>query len=82
MIKGYIWKNYNENDEKEMKALTGFEPVHNGKRMDCLLAATLPTELSKLTTNNFQNHTWLLNMQPKYFDFNVFLQSIKWKHAH
>ena len=23
----------------------GFELVHNGKRMDCLLAATLPTEL-------------------------------------
>ena len=31
---------YNKNDKKEMKALIGFEPVHNGKRMDLLLAAT------------------------------------------
>ena len=40
---------YNKNDEKEMKALIGFEPAHNGKRMDFLLAATLPTELYMLT---------------------------------
>ena len=39
-----------------MKALMGFEPAHNDKRMKFLLAATLPTELSMLT-NNFQNHT-------------------------
>ena len=60
MIKGYIWKYYTiKNDEKEMKALMRFEPAHNGKRMDFLLAATLslPTELSMLTTNTFQNHT-------------------------
>ena len=25
---------YNKNDEKEMKALVGFEPAHYGKRMD------------------------------------------------
>ena len=48
---------YNKNDEKEMKALMGFEPAHNGKRMDLLLAATLPTELSILITITFQNHT-------------------------
>ena len=35
-----------------MKALMGFESVHNGK-IDLLLAATLPTELSMLTTNSF-----------------------------
>ena len=40
-----------------MKALMEFEPVHNGKRMEFLLAATLPTELSMLTTNSFHNHT-------------------------
>ena len=45
-----------KNDEKEMKALMGFEPAKNGKRMDCLLEATLPTEISMLTTNNFHNH--------------------------
>ena len=41
----------NKNDEKEMKA---FEPSHDGKRVD-FLVATLPTELhvSMLTTNNF-----------------------------
>ena len=33
-----------------MKALMGFEPVHNGKRMDVLLAATIPTELSMLNS--------------------------------
>ena len=38
-----------------MKALMGFEPVHNGKRIDVLLATTIPTELSML--NSFQNHT-------------------------
>ena len=43
----------NENDEKEMKALLGIEPAHNGKRM-AFLAATLPTELYKLTTNSYQ----------------------------
>ena len=31
----------------------GFEPVYSGKRMDFLLAASLPTELHKLTTNSF-----------------------------
>ena len=44
---------YNENDEKEVKALMGFQVAHIGKRMDFLLAATLPTELYKLTTNIF-----------------------------
>ena len=28
---------YNKNDEKEMKALIGFEPAHDGKRIDLLL---------------------------------------------
>ena len=28
---------YNKNDEKEIKASTGFEPGHAGKRMDLLL---------------------------------------------
>ena len=32
---------YSENDEKEIKALMGFEPAHNGKIKDFLLAATL-----------------------------------------
>ena len=32
---------YNDNDEKEMKALMGFEPAHNRKRMDFLLMTTL-----------------------------------------
>ena len=32
---------YNDNDEKEMKAMMGFEPAHNGKRMDFLLMPTL-----------------------------------------
>ena len=48
---------YNKNDEKEMKALKGFKPSHNGKRKDLLPVATLPTELSVLTTNSFENHT-------------------------
>ena len=50
---------YNKNDEKKkkMKALLEFEPVHKGKKNDFLLAATLPSELLLLTTNNFQNHT-------------------------
>ena len=39
------------------KALMRIKPAHNGKRMDVLLAATLPTELYKLTPNGFQNHT-------------------------
>ena len=30
----------------------GFEPAHNGKGMDFLLAAILPTELSMQTTNS------------------------------
>ena len=64
---------YNKNDEKKvMKALMGIEPAHNGNRMDLLLVATLPTELYILTTNSFQNHTRLLNLPPKGFDFNVF----------
>ena len=54
-----------------MKALMGFEPAHNGNRMDFLLAVTLPTELSMLTTY----HIWLLNMPPKCFDFNVYKQA-------
>ena len=29
----------------------GFKPAHNGYRMDILLAATPPTQLSMLTTN-------------------------------
>ena len=50
---------YNQNDEKKMKAFMRFEPAHNGKRIDYLLAGTLslPTELSMLTSNTFQNHT-------------------------
>ena len=44
---------YNKNDEKEMKALLGFE----------------------LTTNSFQNQTWLLNMPPKCFGFNDYKQA-------
>ena len=46
---------YNKNEEKEMNAFIGFEPVHNGKIIDFLLAATfrLPTELSMLTTCGF-----------------------------
>ena len=48
---------YNKNDEKEIIASMGFEPGHTGKRMDLLLAATLLTDLSILTTNSFQNHT-------------------------
>ena len=55
-----------------MKALMRFEPAHNGTRMDILLVATLPPELSMLTTNSFQNHTLLLNMPSKCFDFNVY----------
>ena len=34
---------YNKYDEKEMKALKGFQPAHNGKSMHLLLAAKLPT---------------------------------------
>ena len=44
---------YNKNDEKEIKSLMGFEFAHKGKRIDFLLAATLSTELSKLTTTSF-----------------------------
>ena len=35
---------YNNNDEKEMKALMGLELAHNGKRQDFLSAATLSTD--------------------------------------
>ena len=49
---------YDKKDEEEMKTVIGFEPVHNGKkRMDFLLAVTIPTALSMRTTNRFQNHT-------------------------
>ena len=41
--------------------------------MDFLLAATIPTELSTLTTNSFQNNTRLLNMPPTCFDFIDFI---------
>ena len=40
---------HNKNDEKAMNTLTGFEPVHNRKIIDLLLASTLPPELSILT---------------------------------
>ena len=43
---------YNKNDEKEMKALMGFEPARNEKRMDLLLAVTQATELSILIKNH------------------------------
>ena len=43
----------NKNDTQEMKAMMGFEPAHSGKRIFFLLATTLPTELSILTTNCF-----------------------------
>ena len=33
-------KVYNKNDEKEMKALIGFEPAHKGKIIDLVLVAT------------------------------------------
>ena len=45
---------YNTNDEKEMKTLMRFKLAHNGNRMEILLAVTLPTELSILTTKTFQ----------------------------
>ena len=48
---------YTKNDDKEMKALMGFEPAHNGNIRDLLLAATLTTELSILTKIRFRNHT-------------------------
>ena len=47
---------YNKNEEKEMKVLMRFETVHYGKRINLLLVLTLPTELSILTANSFQNH--------------------------
>ena len=40
-----------------MNAVVGFEPAYNGKKMNFLLTATLPTELSIRTTNSFQNIT-------------------------
>ena len=55
--------------------MIGFEPAHNGKGTDFRLAATLPTELSMLTTKSLQKHTWLLNMPPKCFEFNVYKQA-------
>ena len=58
----------------------GIKPAQSGQRF-FLLAAILPTELSMLTTNSFQNHTWFLNMPPKCFDFNVYKQT-KCKHGH
>ena len=48
---------FNKNDEEKIKALMGFEPAHNGKRMDFLLVETIHTTLSILITNSFQNHT-------------------------
>ena len=72
---------YNKNDEKEMKALMGFKPVQNGK-MELLLAPTLPTELSIMTTNSFQNHACHLNMSYlKSFDF-ICIHTSKCKHSH
>ena len=48
---------YNKNDEKN-ECIDGIQIcAYDGKRMDFLLAGTLPTELSRLTTNSFQNHT-------------------------
>ena len=59
MLNGYMWK-YSKNEEKEMKALMGFEPFVQRKLnemcMYFLLPATLPTSI------NSQNYTWLLNM--------------------
>ena len=75
MIKIHMKLLYNKNDEKEMKALMGFVPAPIGKIMDFLLVANLPTELSMLKTNSFQNHNWLLNMPPKCFNFNVYKQA-------
>ena len=52
MIKRYVVHmkiEYNKKDEKEIRLLMGFEPAHNGKRFDLLVAATLPTKLSILT---------------------------------
>ena len=43
--------------------------------MDYLLVAALPTELSMLKTNVYQNHISLLNMPSKRFDFNVYKQA-------
>ena len=59
-----------------MNTLVGFEPAHNGKRMDFSLAASLPDELSMLKRNCFQNSpTSFLTMPPKCFDFNVYKQT-------
>ena len=44
---------YNKNEDKEMKALIGFNLCIMEKRMDSLLVVT---ELSILTTSCFQNH--------------------------
>ena len=67
---------YNKKDEKEMKALMGFHPAQNGKRMDLLLVVTLHTELSILTTNSFSNPHLTSDYDiPKCFDFNVYTQA-------
>ena len=46
---------YNKNDEKDMKALMGLNLRIMEKRIDLLLVATQPTELSILTTAGFQD---------------------------
>ena len=51
-----------------MKVFDGFKPVHNGKRMDFLLEASLPTELSVLTTNSLKKFDYATQM---YNDVNV-----------
>ena len=59
-----------------MTTLLGFEPAHNGKRIDFSLAASPPDELCMLTRNCFQNsQTSFLTMPPKCFDFNVYKQT-------
>ena len=45
------------------------------EKMDLLLAATLPTDLSMLRTNSFQKNISLLNMEPKCFDCIVYKQT-------
>ena len=44
---------YNKNN-KNLQKLVGFEPVYNGKRIDFMLVATLPTKLSILTSFFFK----------------------------
>ena len=51
-------KIYNKIDVNKMEALVRFDPCAQWKkRMDFLLAATLPTELSIQTTSSFPNYT-------------------------